>query len=327
MPWSAGRLLLSGRDALRLLLAEGVRRRGWRRLWVPEYLCQQVVAALARPGLELRAYPDHPLRPSPDLPDTHPGDAVLVLDYFGLREPGAVPGRDGVEVVEDHSHDPVSSWARASTADFCVASLRKTMPLSDGGALWSPRGHVLPPQPGLSARGRRTAATKFAAMILKAMYLAGHPVEKDAYLALAVGAERGFDAGGVSGMSDVARAVLASFPIDRWRSARKANHAVLRQRLAGIGWAHVLPPAAGAGVPFSCVVVLDLALRRERVRLRLIEGRVYPAVLWPLEETVLPVGAEARDLSRRVLSIPCDGRYGSEDMCRVGDLFARAGER
>jgi len=44
VPWSSGLLVSSGRDALRLVLALGVRERGWRRLWVPENYCQHVVA-------------------------------------------------------------------------------------------------------------------------------------------------------------------------------------------------------------------------------------------------------------------------------------------
>jgi hypothetical protein len=51
VPWSRGLLLFSGRDALRLVLRTGATRRGWRRLWVPDYFCQHVVAATVRPDL------------------------------------------------------------------------------------------------------------------------------------------------------------------------------------------------------------------------------------------------------------------------------------
>lgn len=82
-----------------------------------------------------------------------------------------------------------------------------------------------------------------------------------------------------------------------------------------------------AGAPFTCVVILDSAERRERLRLGLIEANVFPAVQWPLERTVLPVGREARNLSRRVLSIHYDGRHEAGDIERVGDIFDRAGGR
>jgi len=161
--------------------------------------------------------------------------------------------------------------------------------------------------------------------MLKALYLDGHPVDKAEYRALAQRGERDLAVPGISAMSDVARVVLRSFPIESWRRKREANHAVLTSRLAKTGWARVLERSDGAGVPFSCVVVLDPPERRERARLRLVESNVFPAVLWPLETTVLPVGREARELSRRVLSIHCDGRYGADDMHRVGDIFTRVG--
>jgi hypothetical protein len=326
MPWSSGLLLSSGRDALRLALANGMRERGWRRLWVPEYFCQTVTAALVRPGLELHPFRDNPLLSTPEWPDARAGDAILVMNYFGLRAPVAFPRRDGVEVIEDHSHDPTSRWARRSAADFCVASLRKTVPVSDGGALWSPRGHAIPAAPPVSAQRRRAAAWQLSAMILKAMYLEGLGVEKATYRELALRGEEWLGAAATCGISEVARAVLGSYPIGRWRRARGANFRVLRRRLAQVPWAEVLAPAGRGCVPSSCIVIADSETRRERVYHRLISARIYPAILWPLDETILEVGPEARDLSRRMLSIHCDGRYGPEDMRRVGDLVAGSGE-
>jgi hypothetical protein len=321
VPWSAGRLVSSGRDALRMALTLGVRAHGWRRLWVPDYFCQQVVAALVRPELELRAYPDHPLRRAPQPPDARPGDAILLMNYFGLREQPEALRRDGVGLIEDHSHDPTSAWAFSSAADFCVASLRKTTPLPDGGVLWSPPGHALPPEPRQTSQRQRTAAARLQAMILKAMYLDGHQVDKAAFRAFAERAERDLAVPSVSAMSMVSRAVLASFPIDAWRRARAANHTTLVDGLAGLGWGRILGPAGRGGAPFSAVLVVDSPERREGVRTHLVEHRIYPAVLWPLESPVVEVGDEARDLSRRILSIPCDARYDTADMQRIGEVL------
>lgn len=304
-----------------MVLDLGVAERGWRRLWVPEYFCQRVVAALVRPGLELRAYPDHPLRDAPELPDARRGDAILVMNYYGLRRAFAAARRDGVDIIEDHSHDPTSAWAAASSADFCIASLRKTIPISDGGVLWSPGNCALPPPPLLTAQRRRTAATKLSAMILKAMYLEGRPVGKATFRALAQRGERGLAVPAVSSMSEVARATLGSFPISAWRWARAENHAALRSILGRVPWLRVLEPE-GVVVPFACVLVVESADRREHVRRLLIDNAVFATVHWPLERTVLPVGDEARELSRRMLTIHCDGRYAPRDMVRIGEIIA-----
>lgn len=322
VPWDAdGRLVFSGRDALRLVLGTGIARHGWRRLWVPEYFCQHVVAALCRPDLELLPYPDHPLLAEPRPPAAAPGDAVLVMNYFGLRDGFPRPPGPGVQIIEDHSHDPTSAWAHSSGADFCIASLRKTIPVGDGGVAWSPRGHELPSAPAIGSARREAAGLRLSAMLLKGMYLRGLPVGKDLYRELARRGEEGLARAEISEMSEVSRAVLSAFDLTGWRAVRGRNVEVLRAAVKDVPWLEVLAPVPrGEAVAFAGVLVVDDARRREALRHRLLEAQIYPAVLWPLETTVLPVGEPARDVSRRLLSIHCDGRYGPGDMERVAEV-------
>lgn len=325
VPWAGGRLLSSGRDALRLLLELGVRERAWRRLWIPAYFCQHVTAALVRPDLELRTYPDDPTRRQPSLPEVEAGDVVLLMNYFGLR-PG-IERREGrgVEWIEDHSHDPSSPWAASSAADFCVASLRKTLPIPDGGVVWSPRGHPLPPTPALSEQRRRAGASRLTAMILKSLYLRGARVAKDRYRAIAIRSETALGRPGISAMTDVSRAMAEAWPIETWRARRRENHAAFAQAIDGLEWVTLLRPSDEAAVPFSAALVIDSPERRERIRRRLIAARIYPSVLWPLERTVVPIDEPTRALSRRSLSIHCDGRYDPDDMRRVAGALVEAG--
>lgn len=74
------------------------------------------------------------------------------------------------------------------------------------------------------------------------------------------------------------------------------------------------------------MVVLGSAERRQRVRPHLTEDDIIPAVHWPLERNMLPVNREARALSRRMLSIRSDGRYGTPDILRIGAILADMGE-
>ena len=75
-------------------------------MWVPDYFCQHVVAAMQRPDLEMLTYSDNPLRAAPELPEGRAGDVVFVMNYFGLRTRPDLRVPEGVEVIEDHSHDP-----------------------------------------------------------------------------------------------------------------------------------------------------------------------------------------------------------------------------
>ena len=322
--WEQGVFFGSGRDALRALLLHGMRERGWRRLWIPSYFCQEVVRSMASTRIEMVLYHDSMLETSLRLAGEalEPGDALFVVNFFGIRDRlayDAVPGH--VDLVEDHTHDPWSDWARNSQASFCVASLRKTLPVPEGGVLWSPKGHRGPrPSPAHAVR-QKASRDKLAAMVMKKLYLEGHAVDKEVYRQLAMDGERRIASDDVAGMTDVTRALLDIFPTKRWRETRRDNHAFFAAKLLSGDACRLLPTASGACCPFSAILLFDGKERRDGVRQKLIERRIYPVSYWPLEEPVFPEGTteESIDLSHRVLSIHCDMRYRHADMERVAD--------
>ncbi len=320
----------SGRDALRALLVYGRATRGWQRLWIPAYFCQEVAAALQTTGVFLAAYSDGPQQPEPDLGalPLRPGDVVLRVNFFGLRVlPSAALLRTaGVEVIDDYTHDPWSDSATSSDADWCAASLRKTLPIPDGGALWSPVGNALPPMAEPTSERRTASLEKLAAMLLKGLYLERQAIEKETYRRLALHGEEHIASGEISGMPEWTRALVGTFPLEAWRARRRQNYFVLKEALTNLDWLTVLPPYAAEVCPFSVVLVLDSAARRAWLRQKLIEARVYPAILWPLEAPVVQgIGAEFVDFSRRMLSVHCDMRYGEQDMLQIAELVHQYG--
>lgn len=320
-PWGRTAVTLwgSGRDALRAVIAHGRQRGGWRRLYCPSFYCQDVLLALAR-EIELVVYRDAPLRPAAILPRTAADEALLVVNVYGMR-PRPEPAGDGV-VIEDHTHDPWSEWACFSRAHYAVASLRKTLPVPDGGALWSPRSLELPEERCPTAAHARACLDRLSAMVLKAHYLRGHEVGKDAFRALAVAGERGLGSGGeISGVSAFTRARLPTLATTRCHAARARNRAVLCEALGRVRGAAVLD------TPFAVTLVFDgpgAAARRDRVRAALADTRVYAAVLWPLEPAaVAGIPAAHAELARRVLTLHCDFRYAPGDMLMVAERVRR----
>ena len=114
----------------------------WQRLWVPEYFCYDVIASLKQFGLDLAFYHDWPDRHGDDntLENIQRSgrfrttDAVLRVNYYGMRTYRSAEKLSVAAVVEDHTHDFIGGWAVHSTADWCIASLRKTLPLPEGGS-------------------------------------------------------------------------------------------------------------------------------------------------------------------------------------------------
>jgi hypothetical protein len=314
--------LATGRDALRALIDMGVRQRGWRRWLVPSYFCQEVTAAIAATGIEIILYEDSPLRPSPAAVPTRRGDVVFVVNYLGLRGAESVRAWEGgaAEIVEDHTHDPWSRWAWTSRADYCLASLRKTLPVPDGTSLWSPKGHPLPPPSPLTPQRESAALAKSAAMMLKHLYLDGEKVDKPMFRQLQLAGEESIAAGAVSGPSSVAQRLLPTLPWERWREIRRRNHSLLSRALTDVPGIQVLPGHSADSCPLSVALQCETPQQSQQLRSALIAQNVYPAVLWPIEDTSGEELAEAAALSRRMLTLACDFRYGHDDLKRVAQM-------
>ncbi|MHB8960172.1 MAG: hypothetical protein ACYDAN_11150, partial [Candidatus Limnocylindrales bacterium] len=251
LPWpDDAPLFASGTDALAALLRWGAEHRGWSRVWLPSYYCPEVPAALrAFPAdVEVLAYPDHELWAAPDprgVPAVE-GDVVVVANQLGVRRRPAVdrPVHRGADLVEDHSHDLGSDWARNSVADYAFASLRKTLPIPDGGVVWSPRGLDLPPEPRTAGGG--TAARRLASAIERRHRLGGAVADERLRLralARVAAAAAGVPATAVApsppgspqraGISPVSRALVAQMPLRAWRERRRANIERLADAVGG----------------------------------------------------------------------------------------------
>jgi len=321
VPWG-GRphsLWGSGRDAIRAVLALGSEELGWRRVLCPTFFCQNVVAALAR-QLEVALYEDDPVHGFPASFDTRPGDVLFVPNVYGARrKPRVCPGGSGIPTIEDHTHDPLSAWAYESDADYAIASLRKTLPLPDGGVVWSPTSRPLPPERPMTPAHARASLDRLSAMVLKSHYLAGDSVSKEEFRECAVDGERAIGGGEISGISPFSRARMGSLPTRTWREARVANLAAFREALGVCEGVTLLE------APFAATLLFDSAAAREKVRKELVAVQVYPAVLWSLDDPVVPeIPAPQIDLARRLLTVHCDYRYSPADMARVAAEVLRA---
>lgn len=316
-PWDTGPHSYwgCGRDAIRALFEWGREQHGWRTLLMPSYFCQDVVASTLRTA-PVQVYPMGPVSGATVVPGRS-GDVVLIPAFFGA--PPRVRVEGPAMTIEDHSHDLLASSVLESQADFAVASLRKTLPLPDGGVVWSPRDRKVPPEQPITGQHASSALLRLSAMILKRDYLRGEAVAKPAFRELSVAGEMTLASGPPSGMSAFSRERLHTLPLQEWRSQRARNHAALRSRLLTIEGIEVLD------FPFAVMLLFDDPALRDRVRGRLIDAAVYPSALWPLDDPAVE-GLPREDiaLSRRILSIACDQRYTIDDMRRVAMAVRQA---
>jgi hypothetical protein len=303
----------TGRDALRALVSWGLDKHGWRRLLVPSYFCQEAIVPIQR-EISVGIYEHAPTSTSTEPVVARATDIVLVASMFGMPTAPTVSG--AAAVVEDLSHDPIGPGASHSTAAYALASLRKTLPLPDGGVVWSPRGLKVPPELPVTTDHASAVLDRLSAMTLKAHYLAGQPVAREEIRRLATRGEEVIGLGDISGISPFSRSRLATLPAGQWRAARQTNLAAFVEALGELAGMTLLE------APYAATLVFDRRMDRDKMRAALIAARIYPAVLWSLDDPVVDGIPEADvDLARRILSIHCDYRYTPSDMVRVADVI------
>ncbi len=290
---------------------------GWRRLWVPEYFCYDVIASLKDAGLNLMFYRDWPRNGEVNLYDSinkvvGPSDAVLWVNYFGTRSFRCTEKLSEAAIVEDHTHDLIGDWPIHSTADWCIASLRKTLPIPEGGMLWSPMGLKLPSAPEVSEENERMVTIRWNAMKLKARYLIGEAVEKSEFRKGYVETEEYFDHAQVCALDKSSQDYLKRFDIRSWYNQKRENWDLLKDIKKEK--VQVICPESIGCYPFSLVLLFDDPDERDRVRKELIAHQIYPAVLWNVPDAP---SCEVKSFSRRMLSIHCDARYSAEDIQRM----------
>ena len=311
-------LLADGRQCIVSL----IRQSGCRRVWMPDYFCYEVIETIKQQtGIEVVLYADNPLveQKVETLPFKE-GDVLLRMNYFGMRDIRRnkdVP----VPVIEDHSHDPFGHWALYSNADWCISSIRKSLPLPEGGMMWSPKDHDLPEVQQSSEENEKIAAIRWEVMEMKSDYLAGKEVSKEEFRKKYIETEEWFDTAEPSLIDERTKQFISKqFDLNLWLGAKRRNWMLLSS-LVNKKRCEVLTAEHESCTMFSLVILLENKDKRDKVRKNLIEKAVYPAILWNVPVTA---SESSKSFSERMLSIHCDGRYNEEDIRQLAGILNKA---
>ena len=208
-------------------------------------------------------------------------------------------------------------WCLYSKADWCIASLRKSLPIPEGGMMWSPKKLKVD---GLKLRIENedisVASERWKAMEMKADYLRGDDVKKNDYRKILVETESWFDTAEPISIDERSKHFIHGLDINAWYNTKKRNWRLLCQMVNTK--AQVLKPEDESCNMFSFVLLAPTPELREKWRKGLIERNIYPAVLWNVPNGVHP---SVKDISARILSIHCDGRYSAENMEKMAKLI------
>lgn len=307
----------NGRNAIEGVIHKG----GYKRIWMPKYFCYTVINRVRSLGIEILFYDDNPLRHDDDdviakLPFKQ-GDVLFRMNYFGLRLP-----RDNsnlnIPVIEDHSHDLLSQWAQHSNADWCVASLRKILPIASGGIAWSPKGYDLPVASKIDLC-KEFASLRYEAMDMKKEYLKYSSIEKKSFRDKYFISESILDNLPFCQIDDRSYDIVTNLDLEDWIARFRANWKVCIDLL--IDKRLVLQSEDEfACNPFSLVLLCDTAEQRNVLRSKLIANSIYPAILWPIPYED-GSSDEGFDFYSRMLSIHCDARFTEQNIKFMAEMI------
>ena len=301
--WTGGRSATAFQTA-RGALAALLQARAAPRLWLPAYVCRALAEACVFAGVEICWYGlDDDL--APDLnalaAGLRPRDAALVIAYFGRAPPESLrrfaAERPDVLWIEDRAQALEADGV--PWAEFVLYSPRKLVGVPDGGLLVG----EAPPAPS-------AAPAPLDAAPQRARQADPQGLAPETWYPAFRAQEAAFDARPLA-MSQLTRELLDGIEPAPLAARRRANYVALAQALPDYA---LWPEAAPAFAPLAFPVRVE---DRDGVAARLAHERIYCPHHWPDLPSPAADFPAVHALNAEILSIPCDHRYGPEDMARV----------
>ncbi len=315
----------SGRGAMSLILSE--LKAECKRVLLPSFTCESVIDPFIKHGYEVFYYSvDRTLniREEAFLKEIGARDpsVVLIHSYYGfdtaseVRETVKNLRASGITVIEDITQTLYSSFPRLS-ADYYVGSFRKWEGLSDGGFALKVKGSFAQkPQ----ARDDELRDAGLKAMTAKYDYLFGGIGEKSAFLQMFAEAEELLEREEqVYRMSDASYFEHANLDIEDLRSRRRGNFRFLLDNLRNERATPLFKELPDDTVPLYFPILCRQDRKEVQVLLR--EKSVYAPVVWPKPDNVKENYGESDLFYTNLLCIPCDQRYGLEEMNYIVEIL------
>jgi Predicted pyridoxal phosphate-dependent enzyme apparently involved in regulation of cell wall biogenesis len=268
---------------------------------LPDFLCQVVPDTLTVDNVSYSYYRIRPdLTIDWDSVKKQQYDVLYIINYFGARHRSITEHiADNTIVIEDNVFLPVVE----PTADYKkwigFNSFRKISCMADGSIV---RSTVKLDDSLINTELAGFQELKYRAKQLKYEYIHDGSHTEEEYLRLFQEAEGLIDRQNeIYRMSDTSLQLLLRFyrNLDREYSVRKANFSTLKNELGSYGIK--FDPEYPNLFPM-------LVEQRDELRSYLCERNIFLPVHWP------PVCGADNPLTGRILSIPVDSRYTTDDM-------------
>ncbi|ALJ04042.1 hypothetical protein APS56_02220 [Pseudalgibacter alginicilyticus] len=137
-------LFYTGRQAIKYIIELIALEKKSFIIWLPEYYCMHVTHWLKSNYSNIKTYKTNPSKAQFSINAfefASDNDVVIINNFWGIHDCIINKGDKKIVTIEDHSHGWLSNSCINSKADYCMTSLRKTLPIPLGGMVWSPKNH------------------------------------------------------------------------------------------------------------------------------------------------------------------------------------------
>lgn len=301
----------SGRSALKAII--GTLGNG--NILMPEYICQSVLKCFSADKIVFYKLKDRLQIDTEDLLNKIDSNTsvVYLMHYFGgMQSDNALTflktekEKFGFTIIEDTTHSMFSK--RQTIGDYFVASLRKWFAVPNGGVLYSRNHSNLYSYDEFQ---KSADNDKAYAMMLKALYLNGRLDCNAEYRKFFIECENRLDTQSeIKIISDYSEFLLRCFDVNEIIKKRKSNLNYLKSKLSSIGIKPICD-FSETDCPFAFPIRVS---NRDDLHRYLMENKIYCAVHWPFDGLARSERPLAFSLSKNMISLPIDQRYGEEEM-------------
>lgn len=325
-----GQVLLtqSGRGAISLLLRQIEPTN--KSVLLPAYICDSVILPFIEQGYSCHFY-DINLDLSPDIESMCSYNQIGVLvhmGYYGFSTNSTIKNliqeykAESTIIIEDVTHTLFSTYARFDSNDYYIASLRKWFGLPSGGMLASA---TRPLESNLLQNDSNFPTMRRKALELKSKYLKCKDSGlKTSYLSLFSEAESLLEMNvSPHKIDDLSATIVKALDHKALINKRRTNFLSLSDGLDNISSIDKLFTELPKDIcPMFYPVILNR--NRSQIRTELSQEKIYCPIHWPIPDNCNIT--KLRNVSRiydTILSIPCDQRYGEQDMERLLSVLRR----
>lgn len=284
--------LNNGRNALLYLL----KARNIKKLYIPYYLCNSVRGMCSRNGYKFEYYKiDAEFMPifNKTLADD---EYLYVVNYYGqlTNEKIFSLKQQFVQIILDNTH---AFFQKPLDGIDTIYSCRKFFGVPDGGYLSTNKRLGEELEIDISRDRMTHILGRYEGM---ASDYYNHFQNNDA----------SFKSEPLKHMSKLTHNILGAINYERVRQIRNKNYAYLEREFGAQNKLKLVVPDGAFAYPFYVENGIE-------IRKALAQKKIYIPTLWSNVLNDTPEGSIEHDYAKNILPLPCDQRYGVEDMITI----------